>query len=83
MILICVIWSTIDTGKRDSGGFNMYVCICKGVTDKQIHNEIHQGVSTFDELQERLEVATCCGQCKECAMDILDSQLASSLAIAV
>ena len=61
----------------------MYICVCNGVTDKQIHHELKQGASSFADVQERLNVATCCGQCKECAMEIIDSHLASELAIAV
>ena len=61
----------------------MYVCVCKGVTDKQIEMERHAGADSFDEIQARLEVATCCGQCKEYAKGVMDTIAATRLAVAV
>ena len=53
----------------------MYVCLCKGVTEKQIRREILAGATDFDELQNRLEVGLCCGQCKESTAEIIDETL--------
>lgn len=61
----------------------MYVCVCKGVTDKQIERELMNGSQSFDDIQGRLEVGLCCGQCKEFAMDIISSSEINALAIAV
>jgi len=41
----------------------MFVCLCKAVTDRDIEYAIDSGVSSFDAMQERLEVATVCGSC--------------------
>lgn len=41
----------------------MYVCICKGVTDKQIQEYRQQGVNTFQQLRECTGIATQCGKC--------------------
>lgn len=41
----------------------MYICICKQITDGQIHQEVENGASTLEELGERLGVATKCGKC--------------------
>lgn len=41
----------------------MFVCLCKAVTDRDIENAIDSGVSSFDAMQDRLEVATVCGSC--------------------
>ena len=41
----------------------MYVCICKGVTDKQIREYREQGVNTFQQLRECTGIGTQCGKC--------------------
>ncbi len=41
----------------------MYVCICKGVTDKQIQEFRQQGVNTYQQLRECTGVGTQCGKC--------------------
>lgn len=49
----------------------MYVCICKGVTDKQIRREIDNGATSMRDLSQKLGVATCCGVCGMCARSML------------
>lgn len=49
----------------------MYICICKGITDSQIVQEIDKGASTMRELCQRLGVATQCGKCGQQAKQIL------------
>lgn len=49
----------------------MYVCICNQVTDREIHGAARLGVSSLDELAETLGVGTCCGQCRDCAKQVL------------
>ena len=61
----------------------MYVCVCKGVTDKQIERELRNGSQSFDDIQNRLEVGLCCGQCKDHTMDIIINAEINTLAIAV
>ena len=41
----------------------MYVCICQGVTTKQVAATIAQGATTMKALRNELGVATCCGKC--------------------
>lgn len=50
---------------------SMYVCICNGVTDKQIIKQAQSGASTLRDLQESLGVATNCGKCAKLACAIL------------
>lgn len=50
----------------------MYVCICNGVTDKQIIKQAQSGASTLRDLQDSLGVATCCGKCAKLACEILE-----------
>lgn len=58
----------------------MYVCLCKGVTQKQIRREVMNGAATYDEIQARLEVGTCCGTCKDTALEVIDDTLRENLA---
>ena len=56
----------------------MYVCICNGVTEREIRQAVGLGVTTLTELREGLGVAGCCGKCGSCAKDILRDELASA-----
>lgn len=49
----------------------MYVCICNGVTDKQIRRAIADGVQSLEELHDELGVASQCGSCSDHAMSII------------
>ncbi len=41
----------------------MYVCLCKGVTDRDIRTAIENGASTFRNLRNELGVSSQCGKC--------------------
>lgn len=49
----------------------MYVCVCNGVTDKQIIRAAENGAMTLQDLSDELKVATCCGRCANCAKKVL------------
>lgn len=49
----------------------MYVCICNAVTDRQIKTAVQEGYGTFEQIQEQLDVATCCGQCESHAKEVI------------
>ncbi|MBI2312465.1 MAG: (2Fe-2S)-binding protein [Betaproteobacteria bacterium] len=49
----------------------MYVCLCRGVTDKQVRDCAQCGVRTLGELKECLGVASQCGKCAHFAKEIL------------
>ncbi len=51
----------------------MYVCICNGITDKQIRSAVSRGVSSLQELHDELGVASQCGGCSDHALSILES----------
>ena len=51
----------------------MYVCLIHGVTDRAIAQAARDGVDTFDALQQRTGVSTCCGACREHAEDVFAS----------
>ncbi|MCB1757683.1 MAG: (2Fe-2S)-binding protein [Gammaproteobacteria bacterium] len=50
----------------------MYVCVCNRVTDHQIREAADRGVSSLSELSRELKVGTCCGNCRDCAKNLLD-----------
>ena len=49
----------------------MYVCICNGITDKQVRKAAKAGVRNLWDLQMELGVASNCGSCKDVAMEIV------------
>ena len=57
----------------------MYVCVCNGITEKQIRREVMNGAATYDEIQARLDVGLCCGTCKETALSVIDETIQQNL----
>ncbi len=57
----------------------MYVCICNGITDKQIRRAASAGASSVRDLQSELGVAAGCGSCHEHAAKILAEHHGTSL----
>ncbi len=53
----------------------MYVCLCKGVSDKEIHQAVSEGHCTLSALRQELGVATQCGKCARCAREVLHEAL--------
>ena len=49
----------------------MYVCLCNAVSERRIRQAVANGDTTFEALQESLEVSTCCGCCEQEVRDIL------------
>jgi bacterioferritin-associated ferredoxin len=58
---------------------NVYICICHGITDKQIRSCVNAGARTLCELRGQLGVATQCGSCESSALAILDETLDQTL----
>ena len=54
----------------------MYVCVCKGVTEKALRDAIHEGADRMRDLKSRLGVSEQCGICACHAKQILDQTLA-------
>ncbi|MFT4209726.1 MAG: bacterioferritin-associated ferredoxin [Ralstonia sp.] len=61
----------VDSAFRALRRKPVYVCICNQVTDREIHGAARLGVASMDELAETLGVGTCCGQCRDCAKQVL------------
>jgi len=49
------------------------VCECLDVTDKEIEEEVLEGVQDFEMLQERTKISTGCGSCRETAEALFNS----------
>ncbi|HDZ37581.1 MAG TPA: bacterioferritin-associated ferredoxin [Marinobacter sp.] len=49
----------------------MYVCLCHGVTDRDIREAAENGVSSMRQLGKELGVGTQCGRCACTARNIL------------
>ncbi len=52
----------------------MFICICEGITEKQIMGAIANGANSVRELQATLGVASQCGQCGRCAHKLIKQQ---------
>ncbi len=57
----------------------MYVCICHGVTDKDIQAAANNGANSLEALGEQLNVATCCGRCADCARSVLHEAMQAGM----
>ncbi|EAZ99643.1 MULTISPECIES: bacterioferritin-associated ferredoxin [unclassified Marinobacter] len=49
----------------------MYVCLCHGVTDRDIRAAADNGVTSMRQLGKELGVGTQCGRCAQTAREIL------------
>ena len=49
----------------------MIVCVCRGVSDRQIRQAVAGGAHSLECLQVDLGVATQCGRCADCASRVL------------
>lgn len=54
----------------------MFVCMCYGITDKQIKSAVEtQGVGNIRELKHLLALGSQCGKCVELAQTIIDDTI--------
>ncbi|MEO5933035.1 MAG: (2Fe-2S)-binding protein [Duganella sp.] len=60
----------------------MIVCVCNNISDREIRQAVELGVASIEELRRDLGVSTCCGQCFDCAEQILNEHLATIQATA-
>ena len=49
----------------------MYICVCNGISERQVQEAIAHGAADLSDLQAELGVATCCGCCAETALEYL------------
>lgn len=50
----------------------MVVCVCKGVSDRQILHAVQSGVDSLGELRTATGVSGCCGKCSDCARGVIE-----------
>lgn len=60
----------------------MYICICKAVSDQDIHRAVAQGAGSFEDLQARTGCTTCCGCCEGEARKVFEAGLAAAPRVA-
>ena len=53
----------------------MFVCLCNGVTERQIREAAYEGVCSMTELSGRLGVGAGCGTCAQFAEAVLHETL--------
>jgi bacterioferritin-associated ferredoxin len=50
---------------------SMYVCLCHGVTDREIRAAVDLGVDSLDAIGRHLGVGTRCGCCRDTAAQLI------------
>lgn len=54
----------------------MFVCMCYGITDKQIKNAVEtHGVGNMRELKKVMTLGSQCGKCVELAQEVIDNTI--------
>ena len=51
----------------------MYVCLCGGVTESQIKEQVELGAESVADLQKTLPIGLCCGTCDVVADQFIKS----------
>jgi bacterioferritin-associated ferredoxin len=51
----------------------MYVCLCRGITDQDIKDAVENGAGSYREVREMLDLGTCCGRCAPEARSIISA----------
>lgn len=59
----------------------MYVCLCTGVTDREIIAAAQRGVSDLQQLRAETGCATQCGSCADHALQLLAAQRSKDLGL--
>lgn len=55
----------------------MYICLCNGITDRQIREAVCDGAHSLGELRGCLGVASHCGRCADYAEQVLRETLSA------
>lgn len=54
----------------------MYVCLCQGITDKDIRDAVNDGCCNYKEVRQTLDIASQCGKCGCLAKQIVKETIA-------
>lgn len=49
----------------------MYICVCHGVTERQIRQAVVEGAASLSDVSLALGVGTCCGTCSCAAESVI------------
>jgi bacterioferritin-associated ferredoxin len=74
-LTMILILSTLPESSIDGSLYAMYVCLCNGITDREIKQSIREGASSLQDLHDNLGVASQCGQCACLTQQLLDDTL--------
>ena len=55
----------------------MLVCLCKGVSDRRIHDEMRRGAKTLRQIQQGCSAGTDCGSCVRQIRQMLGTTVAA------
>ena len=58
----------------------MLVCVCNGISDKQIDSALANGSSSFKDIKTELGIGNCCGQCVPFAKEMVTSKITETQA---
>lgn len=50
----------------------MYVCVCRGITDRDIRKAMMEGATSVDDIEDRLGAGTGCGGCRDYTRRLLE-----------
>jgi bacterioferritin-associated ferredoxin len=50
----------------------MIVCICRGVSDREIRAVVSQGASSLAEVRAELGTGECCGKCSRQVRELIE-----------
>ena len=53
----------------------MLVCVCNGISDKQIDSALANGSSNFKDIRSELGIGNCCGQCVPFAKEMVNNKI--------
>jgi bacterioferritin-associated ferredoxin len=56
----------------------MYVCVCKALTEKDVHAAVAEGCDTLKGLRCQLGLGSECGRCTGCAKTLLKEVFATA-----
>ena len=51
--------------------YQMYVCVCNAVTERQVRQAISEGALTTGQVRQKLDADRICGSCDDCLEDCL------------
>jgi len=56
----------------------MYICICNGISEREIRARAEEGLRTLAELESCLGVGAGCGRCRHAASEVLNESRADA-----